>query len=115
MRKIKVKYRRATFTVMADKPLECDVCGAKGKIDCHHIAYVYKTKEVRKDTQKALENTMWLCFHCHILADCLRQLENDSIRTFMVKKKIEELKDNEEQNNHSKLRSLEKADGNQSQ
>lgn len=77
--KVKVRYRRATFTVRirGGRPKKCEICGREGKIDLHHFRYKYKTSEVRKDKQKALENTIWLCFSCHRLGDAVRMVDEN--------------------------------------
>lgn len=74
--KIKVKYRRARFTVEAARPRTCQCCGKRRQMQLHHWRYAYKTSEVRKDKQLALDNTSWLCFRCHVLADAMRTFTN---------------------------------------
>ena len=55
---------------------KCEVCGKEGKIDFHHYKYAYKTSEVRKDPQLALENTIMLCYTHHKIADAMRILDS---------------------------------------
>ncbi|MHA1852592.1 MAG: hypothetical protein ACTSUF_03685 [Candidatus Heimdallarchaeaceae archaeon] len=69
---IKIKYRRAIIKVNAKRRKTCEICGRQGKIDFHHTKYAYKTSEVRKNPQLALENTLQLCYPCHKIADAIR-------------------------------------------
>jgi 5-methylcytosine-specific restriction endonuclease McrA len=70
----KVRYRRATIVVPDAPPLTgiCECCGNKRKTDTHHVVYLFKTSEVRKNPKLALENTVQLCFPCHRVADAMR-------------------------------------------
>lgn len=83
MKTIKVCYRRAVFSVQADKPQTCQCCGKKGKIDLHHWKYDFKTSEVRKNKQLALKNTSWLCFTCHRYADAIRAVDGMPTKTYV--------------------------------
>ncbi len=89
---MKVKYRRSVFTVSnKHKPERCAACGAMNcKLDMHHYAYVYTTAEVRKDHELAVENTIPLCFHCHMLADALRIIGANTDAADMVLMAIKE-------------------------
>jgi len=73
--KFTVRYRRARFTVEGGRTGVCEACGRKGRTEMHHYLYAYETKEIRKRKELVLENTVELCFSCHKLADCLRNLE----------------------------------------
>ena len=84
--KIRVKYRRARVTVECNKPTICQACGKKGKIDLHHYRYVWKTKYVRENPIRALDNAVWLCYQCHRIADAIRKLDEDMIRQSEVVK-----------------------------
>ena len=78
--KFKIKYRRATFTVEGKKSEYCQCCHKKPKksgLHFHHKIYAYKTKEVRKNPQLALENTIQLCWYCHRVADSLRVVQSN--------------------------------------
>jgi hypothetical protein len=78
--KFKIKYRRATFTVEGEKSDTCQSCHKKphkSGLHFHHRKYAYSTKEVRKNPQLALENTIQLCWYCHRVADALRVVESN--------------------------------------
>ena len=79
MERVRVRYWRAAFTVSVEKPSICECCGRKGRLECHHWKYAYKTSEVRKNPQLALENTSWLCFTCHRIADAYRKTREAGI------------------------------------
>lgn len=70
--KFTITYRKARIMVRGEKPNKCEICGKAGKIDGHHMKYAYKTSKVRKNPQLALENIIWLCFHCHMVGDAVR-------------------------------------------
>ena len=85
--KFTIKYRRATFTVEGTKPTTCEVCGKSGKIDGHHMKYAYKTSEVRKNHQLALENVIWLCFRCHMVGDAVRIVDDNEDTALKIRLK----------------------------
>jgi len=89
--KIRIKYRRARFTVEAERKTTCEVCGKGGKIDFHHCKYAYKTSEVRKNPQLALENTAQLCYNCHRIADCIRMLAEHPEDTRKAQKLLDDI------------------------
>lgn len=72
--KIRVKYRRARFTVRALKPKVCEFCGREGKIDLHHWQYAFSTDCVRLKPELALKHASWLCFPCHQRGDAMRTI-----------------------------------------
>jgi hypothetical protein len=78
---MRLKYRRATFTIECNKPTVCEACGGKGKIDLHHYKYEFKTSEIRKNKLLILKNTIWVCFPCHQVADGIRRTEEQPERT----------------------------------
>jgi hypothetical protein len=82
--KFRIQYRRARVTVTGTKKRRCEACGAIGRTEMHHYHYSYTTKEVRKDPQLAIENTIELCYLCHKMADMLRRQASDRLRTGMV-------------------------------
>ena len=88
--KTRIRYRRARVTVDIDKPEKCEACGAGGRLECHHFIYAHKTTEVRKNPELATENTVWLCYKCHRLADMVRKLSADKQRTEAVIHKLME-------------------------
>lgn len=75
--KMRVMYRRTRVTVDAERTGVCAICGREGKTDFHHYKYAYPTKHVRKFPQLALENTAELCFHCHMIADAVRNIADN--------------------------------------
>ncbi len=71
---MKIKYRRLTVNLPEEiKPTICVVCGRAGnKIDHHHYYYSYETKDVKKKPILVLDNTINVCFPCHLIADAVR-------------------------------------------
>jgi len=57
--------------------MKCQACGIQRQTHFHHYKYAYMTKEIRKDPDKALENTVQLCFPCHMMADNIRKIEEN--------------------------------------
>jgi len=89
--KARVKYRRIRVTVEVPKNFrkKCDACGKTGKIDLHHLIYQFPTKEVRKNPQLALKNTVCLCYKHHRIADLIRKLiETDGVELGKVMRVI---------------------------
>ena len=86
MEKMRVMYRRARVTVWGRRTGICQACGLRGRTEMHHTQYSYTTREVRKDPQRALRNTVELCFGCHRLANGLRILEDGGKKTIGVMK-----------------------------
>lgn len=82
--KVRVLYRRLSVRVLVDKPAMCQACGGSGQIQLHHFLYAYKTSEVRKNPQLALDNAVWLCFPCHRVADALRVTETNPARVMWI-------------------------------
>lgn len=74
MVRIRVRYRRIRVYVNTKKPSKCECCGRPGRLELHHWKYQHTTAEVRFHPQLALDNTTWLCFTCHKLADALRKI-----------------------------------------
>ena len=97
MKKIKIKYRRSHFTVKVpdNYEMKCEIPGCnrsnnpKG-IHHHHYKYEFKTKEVRKNPQLALKNTIKLCFFHHRIADAIRFLLDNQEEAVKVIDKITE-------------------------
>lgn len=77
--KTRVLYRRARVSVDALRPCMCQACGRIGRVELHHWRYAYQTKVVRKMPQLALDNTTWLCFACHNVADAVRKVADASV------------------------------------
>ena len=77
--KTRVLYRRARVSVEVVRPCMCQACQRIGRVELHHWRYAYKTKVVRKLPQLALDNTSWLCFTCHNLADSLRAVRDADV------------------------------------
>lgn len=82
--KFRVRYRRARVTVEGVRPKKCAACSAMGRIEMHHYFYAYKTKDVRKEPQLALDYTIPLCYQCHKIADMLRHMSRNLERTHKV-------------------------------
>lgn len=91
--KFRVRYRRIRVTVQGERPVQCAACPRhlhKGwKIELHHYAYMYTTAEVRKNPQLALENTVPFCYHCHKLADAIKNLMKDPFKFHRVMAALE--------------------------
>lgn len=72
------------MTVQGERPGRCAACPAKedglGRVELHHYAYEYTTAQVRANPQLALENTIWLCYCCHKVADYIRNILEDTER-----------------------------------
>lgn len=79
--KTRVTYRRARVLVEFEKAGACAACGLRGRTEMHHYFYSYNTDEVRRHPHLALDNTIELCFLCHRLANMLRYLAMNSVRT----------------------------------
>ncbi len=76
IKKRRLRYRRTVITLECDKPEICQCCEKqRNKIDLHHIKYEFSTAEVRKNPELILKNTLWLCFHCHMIADAIRKID----------------------------------------
>lgn len=97
--KIRVRYRNARVRVDAMRPGECQACGWAGRLEFHHYAYAYKSGQVRKMPVLALDNGIWLCFNCHVLADALRKLFKDPTRSKSV---IDAIANKLKEGNHAK-------------
>lgn len=57
-----------------EKPLVCQVCNktiAK-HLQAHHLTYAYSSDEVKKKPELAKENMIWVCYHCHRIANAIR-------------------------------------------
>ena len=86
---MKIRYRRITVEVEGERPKKCCVCEKEfKKIDMHHFKYAYKTDEVRKNPQLALENTIPVCYYCHRIADALRKIEENEERVDKINQEI---------------------------
>lgn len=91
MTKVRVKYRRLRVWVECDKPDKCQCCLTRAKkIDLHHWIYAYKTEEVRKNPQLALDNATWLDYPCHQVADALGKVLKDPKRVRVLERLREE-------------------------
>jgi len=75
--KTRIKYRRSRVTVEVPDNFKrkCEICGKEGKIDFHHYMYTHPTKDVKKNPQLALMNTVLLCYKHHRIADALRKID----------------------------------------
>jgi len=78
-----LRYRRTTLRFKKNpRKKKCECCGRKGKLDAHHWIYKYKTSEIKKNPNLALENISTLCFSCHRLANSLKHImENPELIT----------------------------------
>ena len=71
----------------------CEACGRKGRTNMHHWRYAYKTSEVRKNPELAIDNTTELCYYCHRLADAIRRLYEEMERDPERVKKLFKLRE----------------------
>lgn len=69
----RIRYKTYTATVSGTKPKKCQVCGKTPKLlQGHHTCYEYPVAQVRKNPDLAKQNVIWLCYHCHRIANALR-------------------------------------------
>jgi len=86
---MKLKYKRAIIKVNGERPHYCNICGRAGKprgMQFHHFKYAYMVSEVRKNPILAVENTIFICFRCHQVANAFRICQEN-------KEVVEKLKD----------------------
>lgn len=84
MEKIRLRYRRLRVAVSMEKPLWCEACGNRGRLEFHHFKYEFSTAQVRGWPELVGLNGVWLCYRCHILADAMRKLTEDEARARVV-------------------------------
>lgn len=85
-----IRYKNYTAKVSGEKPVECSCCRKEAKprgLHCHHTKYAYTVDEVRKNPELAKENTIYLCYACHLLANARRKLQENPMKN----KKLEKL------------------------
>jgi hypothetical protein len=78
-----IKYKTKRAKVEGDKPTQCMCCGKtpkKGGLHAHHTKYEFTVAEVRKNPELAKKNVIWLCYHCHRIANCLRIISENSVK-----------------------------------
>jgi hypothetical protein len=84
-KKYSLKYK--TVTVYFDKNPRtgiCECCEKKFKTQMHHWSYKYKPKEVKENKELALENTTELCYHCHKVANAIRFIVENWLKTLKL-------------------------------
>ena len=84
---IKILYKRTSVKIPDfNRPIFCQCCLKKPNksLECHHTKYAYTKKQVKANPKLALENTVFLCYHCHRIANCMRILEENPNKVFKL-------------------------------
>jgi hypothetical protein len=84
---MKIKYKRISVEVEGEKPKVCRCCEKEVKqrgLHLHHTSYDYSTDEVRNNHSLALRNTVWLCYHCHRIANAMRICDENYEKTLKL-------------------------------
>jgi hypothetical protein len=92
---VSIRYRTITVKVSGEKPKTCSCCNKEVKprgLHAHHIRYAYTVDEVRKNHELAKENTIWLCYKFHRIANSYRIIEEHPKEIARIKQLIEESK-----------------------
>lgn len=85
-RKYRIKYQTITVAIEDPRTGVCQGCHKSvwdkeiRTTQMHHFHYAYKPETVKKDPQKAIENTIELCYYCHKLADAIRTLLDANVK-----------------------------------
>lgn len=80
-----IKYRRTR--IYFDENQHTGICIIRGpskKTDFHHWLFEFPTKQVKKNPQLALKNTVEVSFQIHDLANTLRKLAEADLQDILI-------------------------------
>ena len=97
---MKIRYKRIKVEIPDLKRGNvCQLCGKETKKpQFHHFEYAYPTNIVKSNPNLALKNTILLCFHCHIIANSLRIVEENQKKVELLQKIRKDLNTQQKQN-----------------
>jgi hypothetical protein len=84
-----IRYKRMTVKVSGEKPDICDCCmhrpNPKG-LHMHHWKYGFTAQEIAKNPELSKKNTSPLCYSCHRVANAMRIVEENKLRSDVLLK-----------------------------